>query len=322
MLTLSISEVDRTCEQLASRFVSETTTLVGIPRGGITAAYAIASKRRPDQKIVVRSLDDWPQSQADIDLRIGDVFLCDDIADSGRTLQQARETLAARGVYQPHIGNVTLGYKEHADGTTDHRLSHTVHRWSSDQWVVFPWENEGGQSAGPLDSVRRLIEYVGDNPERPGLQETPRRVLAFYDELKERREAEFEVTTFETSIDDIVVVKDIPFSSLCEHHMLPYHGTMSAAYLADGTVLGLSKIPRAVTAVAAGLTMQEGVTAQVAKAIQDMAKTEDVAVVSRAIHTCVTMRGPKTPGTEMMASSMHGKFRDSDMRAEFFGLIR
>lgn len=323
VMRLTIEEVNNAAESHAAYLKEEgartghpRATLIGVPRGGLVAAYAIASKRFPDQGIHVRSIDALSDDQLLADAAISDVYLVDDIFVTGGTIKRELEKRDASLFH----GVLVLGFKQGAEREMPTNMKAT-YRWKQDEWVVFPWEYRE-LDGKPYDSVQRLIEYLGDDPTRPGLVDTPRRVLGYLDELKARRNAEVTATVFEMEqYDDLVVVRNIPFSSLCEHHMLPYHGTVDVGYLSSGTVLGLSKIPRAVDVIASGLTIQEGLTTMLAHAVSDMSKSEDIAVVSRATHTCVTMRGPRAPGTEMVASTMLGKFREGSLRAEFLSLI-
>jgi len=189
-------------------------------------------------------------------------------------------------------------------------------------WVTFPWEKADPDQGRPEDAVRRLIEYVGADPTTPELVETPRRVLKFLDELRERADGDFEATAFEIDHQDLVVVRTIPLYSLCPHHLLPFFGTAHVGYIpARGRVLGLSKLARAVAKESAGLRTQEALTAAVADSIKQSAQTEDVAVVTKAVHSCMIMRGVKAFGSETITSSMLGEFRAQPaLRAEFLSL--
>lgn len=318
MIPLSTWTVESSAVSLMER-LPDKVCLVGIPRGGLTFAYVLANSRRKDQSVLVRSADDWNSAQAETDRGAQRmVYLVDDIMVTGNTMNKVKDQ-HPEGTF---AGYVVLGVKQDEHDRQYPQPLTFEKSWKPDIWISFPWESreEGG---APLSAVTRLIEYLGDDPNREGLLETPRRVLGFYDELRERRNVNFAITNFEAEkFDDLVLVRDISFSSLCEHHMLPYHGTISIGYLAHGSVVGLSKLPRAVDALSAGLTMQETLTVAIADSTAEMAQTPDVGVVSKATHTCVTIRGPRAPGTEMISSTMTGKFReDSELRAEFLGLI-
>ncbi|MBN1257257.1 MAG: GTP cyclohydrolase I FolE [Planctomycetes bacterium] len=174
--------------------------------------------------------------------------------------------------------------------------------------------------------VRLLIEGMGDDPQRPGLVETPRRVAQLYEEIfsgigKDPAELIKKVPNEEH--DEIVLVRDIPFYSVCEHHLLPFLGQAHVAYLPKGNIVGLSKIARVVDMVAKRLQLQERLTTQVADTLMTTIKPLGVMVVIEAEHLCMTMRGIKAPGSRTVTSALRGTFRsDSSTRAEALALIQ
>ena len=172
------------------------------------------------------------------------------------------------------------------------------------------------------EAVRVLIRYLGDDPTRPGLVETPARVLRMFDEIREAGKVDNVLTTFESSTaKDLVIVRNIPLYSLCEHHMMPYYGDASVAYIPEGQVLGLSKIARLVDKHASGLTIQEELSSVIAHSVQEAAKCKSVAVVTRATHMCMVMRGVKAHNSSTVASAMLGEFRNNPtLRMEFMSL--
>ncbi|MBV6452520.1 MAG: GTP cyclohydrolase I FolE [Anaerolineae bacterium] len=161
--------------------------------------------------------------------------------------------------------------------------------------------------------VYELIKSVGENPEREGLKNTPHRVARMYTELLNGYSLEPEKilngALFNISYDEMVIVRDIEFYSLCEHHMLPFIGRAHVAYIPAGKVIGLSKIPRIVDLYARRLQIQERMTRQIADFIQDTLKPQGVAVVVEAMHLCAMMRGVKKHDARMTTSAMHGAFR-------------
>ncbi|MCC6299755.1 MAG: GTP cyclohydrolase I FolE [Anaerolineales bacterium] len=161
--------------------------------------------------------------------------------------------------------------------------------------------------------VYELIKSVGEDPEREGLKNTPNRVARMYTELLSGYTLEPEKilngALFNISYDEMVIVRDIEFYSLCEHHMLPFIGRAHVAYIPAGKVIGLSKIPRIVEMYARRLQIQERMTRQIADFIQDILKPQGVAVVVEAMHMCATMRGVKKHDARMTTSAMHGAFR-------------
>jgi GTP cyclohydrolase I len=162
-------------------------------------------------------------------------------------------------------------------------------------------------------AVSQILGAVGENPEREGLQYTPRRVARMYGELlggyHVDAPAMINGALFDVKYDEMVLVRDIEFYSLCEHHMLPFMGRVHVAYIPDGKVLGLSKIPRIVDMYARRLQVQERMTSQIADFLRDLLKPQGVAVVVEAMHLCSMMRGVKKHDARMTTSSMHGAFR-------------
>ncbi len=173
---------------------------------------------------------------------------------------------------------------------------------------------------------RMILEAIGDNPDREGLQDTPQRMARMYAEVfaglgMDPREAV--KTVFTEDYDEIVLLKDIPFSSMCEHHLLPFHGVAHTAYIPTGKVLGISKLARAVEVYARRPQVQERLTNQIADLIEEAVSPAGVAVVLEGSHTCMTMRGIKKPGSAMVTSAMRGVFRDElASRNEVMTLIR
>jgi GTP cyclohydrolase I len=163
--------------------------------------------------------------------------------------------------------------------------------------------------------VRELLEAIGEDPSREGLLDTPRRVADMYAELFEGLEAdpgEHLRVTFEAGHDEMVMVRDIPFTSLCEHHLLPFVGHAHLAYLpgSDGRITGLSKLARLVEGFARRLQVQERLTTQIVEAMERELRPRGSIVVVEAEHFCMTMRGVKKPGAITVTSAVRGVFRD------------
>jgi len=179
-----------------------------------------------------------------------------------------------------------------------------------------------------LAAVRTLIEWAGDDPDREGLLDTPRRVIKAYRELFAGYEAdprEYLERTFEevAGYDELVILKDIRVVSFCEHHMLPFLGKAHVGYLPRDRVVGISKLARVVHGFARRLQIQEKLTAEIAEAIQDILKPKGVGVVIVSEHSCMTMRGVNTPGSRLTTSTLLGDVRDDPRtRQEFFDLVR
>ena len=172
-------------------------------------------------------------------------------------------------------------------------------------------------------AVRQILVEIGEDPDRQGLVGTPDRVHRMYTELTAGYHVDpdrlVNDAIFDVAYSEMVVVKDIPFYSLCEHHLLPFFGTASVAYIPRGRVIGLSKIPRIVEMYARRLQVQERLTQQIAELLQDRLEPQGVGVVLEATHLCAVMRGVRKPGTIMTTSAVLGLFRTRDRtRAEFF----
>jgi len=176
-------------------------------------------------------------------------------------------------------------------------------------------------------AVHNILSNIGENPDREGLLNTPNRVARMYQELTEgyRVDAEKMINgaVFTVDYDEMVVVKDIDFYSMCEHHMLPFYGKAHVAYIPDGKVIGLSKIPRIVEMFARRLQIQEQMTSQIANFLQEILNPQGVAVVIEGAHMCAMMRGVKKDNTKMVTSKMLGCFKENEKtRAEFMSHIK
>lgn len=174
-------------------------------------------------------------------------------------------------------------------------------------------------------AVRMILEAIGEDPDRDGLKETPERVARMYAEIFGQGEQEPRTALRKRFAEDhheVVLVKDIPFFSMCEHHLMPFFGKAHVAYIPNGTVVGISKLARVVESFARRPQVQERLTSQVADIINAELKPQGVAVVCEAVHTCMTMRGVKKPGTSVVTSAMRGAFaRDIRTRTEIMALI-
>ena len=176
-------------------------------------------------------------------------------------------------------------------------------------------------------AISTILEAVGEDPSRSGIADTPSRVARMYDELLSGYKTDpvelLNNALFDVEYDEMVVVKDIDFYSMCEHHMLPFYGHASVGYIPEDKVIGLSKIPRIVDMFARRLQVQERMTQQIATFLDELIKPRGVAVVVEASHLCAAMRGVKKQRTRMLTSAMLGSFRDNpSTRAEFMMHIR
>jgi len=174
------------------------------------------------------------------------------------------------------------------------------------------------------EGIRNLLRSVGEDPEREGLLDTPKRVVKAYAQMTEGYDikiADILGVTFDVgNVDEMIIVRRIDFVSLCEHHLLPFTGTATVAYIPNGRVVGLSKIARLVDAYARRLQVQERLTTQITTALDEFLDTKGSAALIKGTHACMSCRGVRKAGAEMVTSSLTGVFRDAETRNEFISL--
>jgi GTP cyclohydrolase I len=174
-------------------------------------------------------------------------------------------------------------------------------------------------------AIKDILEAVGENPNREGLKLTPKRVASMYAELLagDREDArEYVKSVFKEKCDEVILLRDIPFYSMCEHHLMPFIGRAHVAYLPADFVVGVSKLARIVDCFAKRLQVQERLTAQIADFLNEHLRPQGVAVVLEASHSCMTIRGIKKPGSVMVTSALRGIFKkDPRSRAEVLSLM-
>lgn len=190
---------------------------------------------------------------------------------------------------------------------------------------VIPGEGFAVDHARIERAVREILTAVGEDPDREGLLETPARVARMYAEMFSglRQDPRTHLKKFfHENYDEVVLVRDISFSSMCEHHLLPFTGRAHVAYIPKGKVIGLSKMARVVEVVARRPQVQERMTQEIARLLEEELDAKGVAVIVEASHSCMTMRGVKKPGSSMVTSAMKGLFRTNvSTRAELMTLI-
>ena len=293
MLELTWQDVQWEVQRLADRWADVAISGVyGIPQGGVAPALLIA------QALGV-SVVDKPHH---------DTLIVDDLIDSGRTMQPYAD----------------LGYHVDALYRKPHSPADIAPQAALvDDWLSFPWEKEDGS---PTDGIVRLIEYVGEDPTREGLLDTPKRVLKAFKEMTEGYRLNPEDilgTTFDVGdVDEMVVVRNIEFVSLCEHHLLPFTGTATVAYLPNVRVVGLSKVARLVDLFSRRFQVQERLTRQITDAMDDCLEPLGSACIIEASHSCMGCRGVRKPAARMVTSSLTGVFRQDEVRAEFLSLAK
>jgi len=179
-----------------------------------------------------------------------------------------------------------------------------------------------------MTAVTSIIKAIGEDPNREGLVDTPKRVAEMYAELfigLNVNPKEELAVGYEEGHREMVIVRDIPFYSMCEHHLLPFYGTVHIGYIPDisGRVVGISKLARVVEIIARRPQVQERMTTEIADTIMDGLKPSGVAIIIQAEHMCMIMRGVKKPGSNIITSAIRGAFRSkAETRAEFFSLLQ
>lgn len=266
-----------------------------IPRGGVSAWYAIAPFLILN-RVAVEPVDD-PKS--------ADIFV-DDLIDSGRTMERYCEA---------HPGKPFFSL---IDKRSTENLAHR-------KWVVFPWEckdTDNGVAETVEDNVTRILQYIGEKPEREGLRETPARVAKAWKHWAGGYSIDPAklLKTFDDGAENynqMIVVKDIPFYSHCEHHLAPFFGTATVAYIPDGKIVGLSKLSRLVDCFARRLQVQERMTQQICDAMKNHLSPLGCGVVVKARHMCMESRGICQQGHHTVTTALSGAMFDGPARAEF-----
>jgi GTP cyclohydrolase I len=303
---LSLDDVSRLASKAALRVVKAASaaavSFYAIPRGGVPAAIAIAAAVERDKGFQVRFVTD--PAHAD--------YLVDDLIDSGETMSKAMAASEAAAVGLPTRARplVLINKKDPSEKLKD-------------AWIVFPWE---GDAVGSFeDNVRRTLQFVGEDATRGGLLETPARVAKawqFWCKGYAENPADI-LKTFEDGAqgcNEMVMVRDIPFYTNCEHHMAPFFGTATIAYIPDGRIVGLSKLSRLLDCFARRLQVQERLTTQVADALMDHLSPKGAGVILRARHLCMESRGVRQQGHSTVTSALRGVMVDGVVRQEFLQL--
>lgn len=233
-----------------------------------------------------------------------DSLIIDDLIDSGKTLEPYKD-----------YDKAVLFVKNNNDNKV------TYYAEKSDAWIVLPWEKEDDIE----DTIIRQLEYIGEDANREGLKDTPKRIVKSWDKLfggYNQNPIDF-IKVFENECyDEMVMLKDIEFYSTCEHHMLPFFGKIHIAYIPSNKVIGISKLARIVEVYTRRLQIQERLTAQIANCIKQLLRPEGVMVLIEAQHFCMTSRGIEKQNSKMVTSALKGAFKNIKARQEFLRLIK
>lgn len=280
----------------------------GVPRGGSVAAAVIAERLGA---CLVSTLDPWLDDP-------DHVLVVDDIVDSGKT--------RSRYSHFPFVALV--GFQDDQERAHCKVARRVPRDWVNFWWEIMPLTHEEVAQEGVQDNILRILQYIGEDPNRDGLRETPARVMRSYDELFSGYRVEDVSTVFKTfesgAYDQIVLLKDCPFYSMCEHHMLPFTGTAHVAYIPspEGKIVGISKLARLLEVFSRRLQIQERIGQQVTSALMENLEPLGAACVIESEHLCMGMRGVNRPST-MVTSSVEGVFREKvEARNELMELIR
>jgi len=270
---------------------TEEVKIYPVPRGGIYVAIMLQHLINAEEQI-----DNWTIVESASEATI----FVDDIIDTGSTMQYYERKYS-------HIPFFALVLKE------------------DNEWVSFPWERMTKDN-GPVDNVRRLLEYIGEDPKREGLVETPKRVIRSYETLfgGYKQKPEDVLKIFEDgACNEMVLLKDVEFTSFCEHHILPFFGKAHIAYIPDGRVIGISKLARILEIYARRLQIQERIGQQITDCLMKFLKPKGAACVLEAQHACMVCRGVQKQNSVMMTSSLTGVFLEhAQTRSEFFSMIK
>ena len=286
--------------------------IYGIPRGGVSAAYLVVSALGAGTGCSPAVLVDNPEAAN---------LIVDDLVDSGATIRRysaafpscVMAVLFSKGMawWNSNSPEVVIGAYQ-----------------TDDTWLVFPWEvSEAGHDSSAEDSVVRMMQAIGEDVNREGLLETPKRVVKAWGEWFKGYDMQAEdiLKVFEDgaeNVDEMVLLTQIPVYSHCEHHITPFIGVAHVAYIPNGKIVGLSKLAKVVDMYSRRLQVQERLTNQIADCLQEHLNPLGVAVVIKAKHFCMATRGVNTPNVDTITSAVRGVFRSKpEVRAEFMSLL-
>ncbi len=286
-------------------------SIYGVPRGGVPVAMMLVGMMKRATLANSATLAD---------------VIVDDIVDSGATFHRYRggrcKIFASLYIKQgspPMLDIQKLG------NYPDTRLL-----WGEEStcWLVFPWEMSADHDSSADDICLRLLQYIGEDPSRGGLKETPQRFLKAWKEWSQGYNVDTTalLKTFKDgaeAYDEMVIMRDIPIYSHCEHHLAPFFGEAHIAYIPNGSIVGLSKLARLAKALSQRLQVQERLTNQIANALEDALKPRGIAVVLQCRHLCMESRGVSMRGSQTITSAVRGAIAIKDAaRAEFMSLIK
>ena len=278
--------------------------IYGIPRGGIPVAQAVYQKIQNIKFLGV----EWKQTLKNMavlmttDASSATIFV-DDIIDSGATKAKYLSEYNAKSFYA---------------------LVNKLKDNLENEWFVFPWETMVNEE-GPEQNIKRILQYLGEDVNREGLKETPERVIKSWETLYSgyRQKPGDIFKTFDSgNYDQMVILKDIEFYSMCEHHMLPFFGKVHIGYIPEDKVVGASKMARLVEVFARRLQIQERMSQQITEAMLKYLCPEGCGCVIQAQHLCMTARGVEKQSSVFITSSVQGSFLEDSVKEEFVNAVR
>ena len=273
-------------EVISDTLGNEAPVLYGIPRGGVYAALLVYRAIK-GAALITESIED-----ANV--------IIDDIVDTGRTKDK---------YIKAHPNTLFFSL---------------IHKKSPEQWFSFPWERMQTET-GPEENIIRILQYLGEDPKREGLQNTPHRVVSSWGRLfggyKQDPKSILKTTFIEGACSEMVVLRGIEFYSHCEHHMMPFFGKAHIGYIPKGRVVGISKLARLLEAYSRRLQIQERIGQQITDTITEVLQPEGCGCVLEAQHFCMTSRGVEKQNSIMVTSSMRGCFMEPGVKNEFLRFI-
>jgi GTP cyclohydrolase IA len=292
---LTHEAVQMECKKIAEKIIEDAwpenaPSIYGVPRGGIPVAYLVLAEiRRINKPGIFAKIVEKPEEAT---------HFVDDIVDSGKTKERFLSTYGLANQF------------------------YAVIEEKKDAWYVFPWEMGLTSDSSALDIPLRLLQYIGEDPERDGLKDTPKRVVKAWDELfkgykSNPAECLGRVFDNDEKYDEMVILRDVPMFSCCEHHILPFFGKVHVAYVPTEKIVGISKIARLIECFARRLQVQERLTQQIANSLDEALHPLGVAVMIEAQHMCMISRGIQKPGTLMVTTALRGVLKEQAARLEF-----
>ena len=297
-MKINFEELKKETKQLCKKIPKKYKYVFGIPCGGLIPAYIVSDFLN----VPLLSIKDYQKIK-----NKNKVLVVDDLLDSGKTISKYSKSDKAVVFYKTNSNLKLVNYFQ---------------KEVPNEWLDLPHEKDDTEIE---NHIARIIEYLGEDINREGLRETPKRVIRSYDRLFEGYKKDFNFTVFEneSKIDQIVGLSNIEFFSTCEHHLLPFFGKGHIFYIPGKKIVGISKLARTLDMFARRLQNQERIAKQVADFLEEKLNPKGIAVILEAQHFCMIARGVEKKYAKMKTSELRGVFRDNAVaRQELFSLIK